>query len=58
MAKRTRKALKRLPVESVSARKGEEIRGGAPKGKTSSTGKTEKYMEIQMNECLISGTVL
>jgi hypothetical protein len=57
MAKRTRKAVERLPVEAVDARKGEEIRGGAPKGKTSSTGKTKKYLEVELTEVFISGVV-
>ncbi|HMF09130.1 MAG TPA: hypothetical protein VKJ00_08355 [Thermoanaerobaculia bacterium] len=56
MAKKTRKAVEKLPVESVSARKAEEVRGGAPKG-TSSTGKTHKYMEFQLKEVFVSGVV-
>jgi len=55
MAKKTRKAVEKLPVESVSVHKGEEIRGGAPKGKSSSTGKTQKYIEYKLEDVIITG---
>jgi len=54
MTKRTRKAVERLPVEAVDARKGEEIRGGAPRGKNSSKGSKEKFLEYQMKEVIIN----
>jgi len=56
MAKRTRKAVERLPVEAVDARKGEEIRGGAPKGKNSSKGSKEKFLEYEMKDLIICDT--
>ena len=53
MAKRTRKAVERLPVEAVDARKGEGIRGGAPKGKNSSKGSKQKFLEYEMKDVTV-----
>jgi len=56
MAKRTRKAAEKLPVESVSARRGEEIRGGGTKtkGKTTSRGNPGPYLTITMESAFVT----
>ncbi|HMF09129.1 MAG TPA: hypothetical protein VKJ00_08350 [Thermoanaerobaculia bacterium] len=54
MANRTRKSMKKLPVESVDARKGKEIRGGGTRGKSTSRGNPGPWLQYNLENTFIT----
>jgi len=54
MANRTRKSMKKLPVESVDARKGKEIRGGGTRGKSTSRGNPGPWLKYNLENTFIT----